>query len=171
VNVLQGIRKKNLEKKGIKIINKDLVIFLFFLLLSFIFWYLNSLEKEIESDVKFPVRYLNVPKGRVVVETIPDKLILYLRGSGYSILKLKVSNKGSPVVIDFSKVNYKRVPDSKKTDYYLVTSMLNKSLSVQLGAGCEITSIKPDTLFFTLEKGTSPPSDRRSNGIKESKKK
>jgi hypothetical protein len=56
------------------------------------------------------------------------------------------------VNIDISKVNYRRVPGSKNLDYYIVSSGLTKSLTVQLRSGCEITSIKPDTIFFSLEK-------------------
>ena len=67
-------------------------------------------------------------------------------------MKLKLSGNKTPVVIDISKVNYKRVPGSRDPDYFIVTSGLAKSLTVQIRSGCEITSIKPDTLFFTLEK-------------------
>jgi hypothetical protein len=67
-------------------------------------------------------------------------------------LKLKVSGKKTPVVIDISKVNYKRAPGDKALNYYIVTSGLTKSLNVQMRSGCEIISIKPDTLFFTLDR-------------------
>jgi len=159
VKVLNEIRNAKLAKKGIKSVNSDVVVFIFFLLLSFILWYLNSLEKEIEADVRYPVKYINVPKGKTITEDFPAKLVLYLKGSGYKVLKLKVSHNKLPAVIDFSRVNYKKVPDSKKPDYYIVTSSLTKSLTVQLRLGCEITSVKPDTLFFTLERAkadTSP---------------
>jgi len=143
---------ENLTKKEVSAINRDVVVFAFFLFLSFVFWYLNSLGKEIEAGIRYPVKYINLPKERVIVEEPPVKLNLYLKGPGYSILKLKVSANRTPVIIDISKVNYMRVPGSKSLNYYIVTSGLTKSLTVQLRSGCEITSIKPDTLFFTLNK-------------------
>jgi hypothetical protein len=143
---------ENLTRKRASVIRKDAAVFAFFLLLSFIFWYLNSLGKEIEAGIKYPVKYINLPKERIIPEEQSDKLNLYLKGPGYSILKLKVSGNRLPVVIDISKVNYRRVHGSKDLDYYIVTSGLTKSLTVQLRSGCEITSIKPDTLFFTLDK-------------------
>lgn len=147
-----GIRTDNLSKKEVSVINRDVVIFVFFLFLSFVFWYLNSLGKEIEAGIRSSVKYINLPKERVIVEEPPGKLNLYLKGPGYSILKLKVSGKRTPVIIDISKVNYRRVPGSKTFNYFIVTSGLTKSLTIQLRSGCEITSIKPDTLFFTLDK-------------------
>ena len=140
-----------LVKKGVSV-NRDVVVFAFFLLLSLVFWYLNSLGKEIEAGVRYPLKYTNLPRERLIIDKPQAILNLYLKGPGSSILKLKLSGKKTPVAIDISKVNYKRVPGSKGFDYYIVTSGLTKSLDVQLRSGCEITSIKPDTLFFTLEK-------------------
>jgi hypothetical protein len=143
---------ENLTKKEVSVINRDVVVFAFFLFLSFVFWYLNSLGKEIEAGIRYPVKYIKLPRERLIVEEPPVKLNLYLKGPGYSILKLKLSGNRTPVIIDISKVNYMRVPGSKSLSYYIVTSGLTKSLTVQLRSGCEITSIKPDTLFFTLDK-------------------
>jgi hypothetical protein len=154
----QSIGSGNLADKEISGINKkDIVVFAFFLLLSFIFWYLNSLENDIETDIRFPVRYIGSPKDRMVVEKSPERLNLNIKGTGYSILKLRLSGNKSPVIIDISKVSYKRVPGSSNTGYYITTSGLEKSLSHQLRSGCEITSIRPDTLFFNFEKTEANP--------------
>jgi hypothetical protein len=145
---------EKLTKKEKSVITKEAFVFAFFLLLSFVFWYLKSLEKEIEGEIRFPVRFINLPKQRVVSED-QVKLNFFLKGPGYSLLKLKLTGTKPPVVIDISKINYKRVPESKDPDYYIVTSGLIKSFTIQLRSECEITAIKPDTLFFTIEKAPS----------------
>lgn len=139
-------------KKGGRAINRDIAVFAFFLLISFILWYLNSLGKEIETGIRYPVKYTNIPRERVISEAIPTDVNLFLKGPGYSILKLKISGNRSPLIIDISKVNYKRTPGEKSLNYYIITSGLTKSLNIQMRSGCEITSIKPDTLFFTLDR-------------------
>jgi hypothetical protein len=148
--VREGVRNRAGLVKKARRINRDAIVFAFFVLLSFVFWYLNSLHKEAEAGIKYPIKYTNVPRGRTVVENRPEKLNLYLKGPGSDILKLKLSGKKIPVTVDISKVNYKKIPGSKNPDYYIVTSSLSRSLTVQLRTGCEITSIKPDTIFFTL---------------------
>ena len=45
------MRTGNLAKKGVRVINRDVAVFAFFLFISFIFWYLNSLGKEIEAGI------------------------------------------------------------------------------------------------------------------------
>jgi hypothetical protein len=131
--------------------NRDIVVFIFFLLLSFGLWYVNSLGKEAEAEIKYPVKYIHLPKERAI-EDIPEKLNLYIKGPGYSVLKLRLSGNKSPLQVDLSKVSYKHVQESKNADYFIVTSGLVKSFTVQIRTGCEVTAIKPDTLFFTFTK-------------------
>jgi hypothetical protein len=136
--------------KGVSILNRNVLVFAFFLFLSFIFWYLNSLGKDLETEIKYPVTYTNIPKNKVLSENIPSRINLSLNGPGYSILRLKISGKYDPVIIDFSDVIYKQVRNSKSDDYYIVTSGLIPIFNSQLKSECKIISIKPDTLFFSL---------------------
>ncbi len=143
---------RKLKEKGVFRIDRDAVIFSFFLLLSFVFWYLNSLEKVVEYDIKYPVRYVNLPEERVLTEDLPSRLELFLKGPGYSILKVKLAGSHAPLVLDVSTINYRRVPGSRALSYYILTSGLIPNLRNQLRAECEISSIKPDTLFFSFDR-------------------
>jgi hypothetical protein len=147
-----GIKSGKLRKKIAKSTNSDVIVFAFFLLLSFIFWYLNSLGKDSESDIKYSVQFINLPKVKVITADPLMKVNLYIKGPGYEILKLKIAGSSTPFKIDISKVNYKRTQGNNTFNYYLLTSGLAKSMSTQLRSECEIISIKPDTLFFTLDK-------------------
>lgn len=147
-----GIWLKKLTVKSVRSIDRDVFVFSFFLLLSFIFWYLNSLGKEAESDVRYPVRYINLPEGRVLTSDPPSKLNVVLKGPGYSILKVKLSGNRTPLVFDVSTLSYHRVPGSRTSNYYVLTSSLIPKIKNQLRAGCSITSIKPDSLFFSLDR-------------------
>lgn len=139
------------RKNGGGLLNKEVPVFAFFLILSFIFWYLNELSNELSTTLNYPVRYVNPPKDRIVMGELPKKLAMELRGPGYSILKMKLSGSKAPVVIDFSKAATKRLP-GKKARYYLVTSGLIQDFSKQLHADFEILSIKPDTLIYVYDK-------------------
>lgn len=134
---------------------RNLLVFAFFLLLSFIFWYLNSLGKNLEAEIRYPVRYINLPKGMTFAEKQPERLSLNLQGPGYSIFKLKYSGNRTPAIIDISKVDYRRMKGASIPGYYLVTSRLTKSFTTQLKTECKILSVKPDTLFFSFRKDSS----------------
>lgn len=134
-----------------RFLNRELPVFAFFVLLSFIFWYLNELSKELQGTINYPVRYINPPKDRIVTGELPDKLEMDLRGPGYSILKVKLSGSRAPVVIDFSKITPRRIPGTVPR-YYLVTSGLISNFSRQLHADFDILAIHPDTLFFGYDR-------------------
>ncbi|MBI5009935.1 MAG: hypothetical protein HZB98_09885 [Bacteroidia bacterium] len=139
-------------KTRIGIINRDVVVFAFFLILSFFLWYLNSLGKEAEADIRRPVKYINIPRWRALSDDAPVRINLSLKGPGYAILKLKYPGKKAPLAIDLAKTTYKRIPGSKNPDYYILASGLTKTFTVQLRSGCDVTSVKPDTLFISFVK-------------------
>lgn len=150
-----GIWSKKIREKGTGSIKKDIVVFAFFVVLSFIFWYLNSLRKDIETDIRYPVRFINPPNNRVITNELPSKLTFNLKGPGYSILKLKISGNHFPVLIDFSRIVYKRIPNPGSLQYYIVSSGLIQNFKKQLKSDLQIVSIKPDTIFVVFEKKTS----------------
>ncbi|HOP59040.1 MAG TPA: hypothetical protein PLR52_06435 [Bacteroidales bacterium] len=150
-----GIRSDRSSKKGTNALRDRILIFAVFLFLSFIFWYLNSLGKNLETDIKYPVRFINPPGDDVLAEDkLPSKLNLYLTGPGYSILDLKMSGNRAPVIIDLSKVSYRPVQSGEPSDYFIVTSALVEDIGSQLKSVCKVTGVKPDTLFFSFEKET-----------------
>jgi hypothetical protein len=146
-----GSRSGNLSSKGFKQINRNILIFLFFLLLSFIFWYLNSLSKEIDTALRYPVTYTNFPGGDSSSGNLPPKLDLMLKGHGYSILRLKLTGNRNPVVIDFSEINFTKITEEDDKKSYIIMAPLITTFNSQLMSECKITSVKPDTLFFSLK--------------------
>ncbi len=138
-------------------VNSNVVTFSFFLFLSFIFWYLNSLGKVGETEISYHVKFVNIPNERTIADEHSLKLNFFIKGPGYSIFKIKVLQKKSPVVIDISKVNCVKMPESSGPEYFILTSGLTRNLSAQLRTECEITAIKPDTLFFSLNTVSSGP--------------
>jgi hypothetical protein len=147
-------RPDTITKKGGSLIKRNSIVFAFFLLLSFIFWYLNSLGKTLETDIKYPVKYTNIPKNRELKEPLPSRLELYITGPGYTILRLKLTGRTDPLTLDFSKVGYLHRRDIQSGVYYVVTSGLIADFNTQLKSSCRITSIKPDTLFFSLKQAS-----------------
>lgn len=141
----------SLSGKGLTRINRNFLIFLFFLLLSFIFWYLNSLSKELDSTISYPVSYTNIPAGKTLTGNLPDRIDLVLKGYGYSMLKLKITAKGHPVTIDLSEVSFYQIQSNLSGDYYIITAPLINSFNTQIMSECKIMSVKPDTLFFSMK--------------------
>ena len=152
-----GIWISKLTKKEVRLLNKNVVIFVFFLFLAFIFWYLNSLGKELKSEFRFSANFINAPKGRVISGDLPLKLTIELKGQGFSLLKRKIYWNKDPLVIDLSKVTFRRIPESKPTRYYVLSSTLISVFKKQMENGMEVLSVKPDTIYLTFNQPENVP--------------
>ncbi|HKL67478.1 MAG TPA: YbbR-like domain-containing protein [Bacteroidales bacterium] len=135
-----------------KLINRNVAVFSFFLLLSFIFWFLNALSKDIESSVKYPVRYINLPSDLALVNELPARLVLDLEGPGYSILKTKIGGGKVPLVIDVSKAGFYEKSEGSELDYYISLYDLRSSFHRQLREEYNINSVSPDTLTLVFDR-------------------
>lgn len=152
-----GIWIKKLTKKEVRLLNKNVVIFAFFLFLAFTLWYLNSLGKELKSDFRVSANFINPPKGRVISGDLPLKLTVELKGQGYSLLKKRIFGKTDPLLIDLSKVTFRRIPDSKPTRYYVLTPSLIPAFKKQMENGLEVQSVKPDTIYLSFIQSENVP--------------
>ncbi len=132
--------------------DREIFVFAFFVLLAFVFWYLNSLSKEVDTSIRYPVRYINLPADRMLVEAPPERLVLNVSGPGYAILKVKLSGSRAPVVVDLSKIGYKRLGTGTRLRNYILSDNLSALVEKQLRTEFKVTSIEPDTIFFTFDR-------------------
>ncbi|MBU8891734.1 MAG: hypothetical protein KOO66_03095 [Bacteroidales bacterium] len=145
-NIEDNIRKF-LVKKNIKA-DRRLIIFLFFVVLSTIFWFLNQLEEEYVTEISLPVRYTNIPSEKILVNELPDHFDIRVRAHGYKLLEYKISNKFLPFQINVNSISLRLHSKSGYSMFYSLTRFLDKKIENQLSSELEIVSISPDTLYF-----------------------
>lgn len=92
---------------------KDVITFLFFLLFSFILWYMNtSSDDEIEKNYVIYTKYVGIPENIYIEEKLPDHIKYTLRGKRKELNKYKQSdtitiNLSNYLSSEESKVNNK----------------------------------------------------------------
>jgi hypothetical protein len=123
-----------------------LITFLFFVVVSTCFWFVRSLGEQYETNVTYPVRYTDFPENKVLIGDIPQKLVLRVRASGFSILKCRLNLNIIPLRFN---VNSYAMNNSGKDTYVVITGNIRDMLSEELDQ-VKILSISPDTLFFRL---------------------
>ncbi len=145
-NIEDNIRKF-LDKRNIKA-DRRLIVFLFFVVLSSIFWFLNQLEEEYVTEISLPVRYTNFPSDKILVNDLPNHFDLRVRAHGYKLLEYKISNKFLPFSINVNSLTLRMHSQSNYAKFFSLTRLLNRDIEDQLRSELEIVSISPDTLFF-----------------------
>lgn len=145
---LERFRKKT-DRERINIKNK-LLIYLFFLFISTVFWFLTVLNKDYSVFLEFPVRYTNFPPEKVVVSDVPEKLELRITGHGFTIIKHKFYSGLSPLQVDVSEAGITPIDPTSQL-YFLLTRRFRDRLASQIGEDLQVISVQPDTLYFVLD--------------------
>jgi hypothetical protein len=143
---LPGFLKKILKQAAdLQLLQqRRLLTFVFFVILSTVFWFVRSLGEEYEDEVTYPIRYINFPDNKVLLGQVPDKLQLKVRASGFSILRSKLNLNLAPLKFNVSSFSL----NSLGTDtFYVVTETVKDILTAELDQ-VTILDISPDTLFF-----------------------
>ena len=84
-NILKAVR--NFLFSGL---NKEFLIFLFFLALSGAFWLLMTLNETMEREFKIPMRLTGVPRNAVITGELPDTVISVLSYSDSATMLMRM---------------------------------------------------------------------------------
>ena len=128
--------------------DRNVFVFMIFLVLSTIFWFMNALQKNYTTTIEYPVRFVNIPQGYILKDKKVKELTLKVNSGGFNILRYHLSSSVIPLDIDVKKM--REISDKKKTGFYLLTAKYFKSIDGQLSNGLKLISISPDTLFIRL---------------------
>lgn len=146
----QGFLNKlgRLTNPGKITMNKRLMIFSFFLLLSVILWFLTALGKNYNASISYPVRYIKLPEDRVLVNKMPDKLLLSVNAQGYTLLRYKLKSRLLPIIFDVKSFRLSNIPGEDANTVYILTSIAKNKIQKQLSSDIEVLDISPDSLIF-----------------------
>lgn len=120
--------------------SKELLTFLFFLFLAFLFWVLQSMNEEGEANFAIPVTYKNIPEQVVITNTPPDRINIKLRDKGIILMNYTFANRFVPIEIDI------RHYMNKKGVIHLQDEQILAMLRKQLNGGSSVLSVSPDTI-------------------------
>lgn len=125
--------------------SKDLLVFLFFLLVTSFLWLLSALRKNYETVVQIPISYVNIPNNYIITNELPQKTRVTITGRGTSLLSHRYGKKFDPLKIDIGRFM------QKKMELYY-TKELVEPLKKQIKDGVQIGRIFPDTIRIKLSK-------------------
>jgi len=136
--------KLDLDKKQNKFIkNKNTRMFLFFILLSFIFWLLINLSKVYISNADVYVTYYNLPKTKIIKRPPKKHIKFELKAGGFKFLTYQIDNPNI-------KLNLAHLHHLKKDMYYYLPNKHLRDLQLQFSSDVELLSVDTDTIYIEL---------------------
>lgn len=129
--------------------NKDLLVFLFFLGLSGIFWLSLTLNETYEHEFVIPVSVVDIPKNAVLTSDEVDTVKMTIRDKGIVLMAYQYGDYLKRLRVPFK--NYTRNNGSGSVP----ASELQKLLYHHLVSSSKIISSKPEKLEFFYNYGTN----------------
>ena len=128
--------------------NKEFLIFLFFLVLSGIVWLMMTLNETYEKELPVAVRLTGVPGNVVMTSEMSDTVRVTVRDKGFVLLSYMSSYEPQPVVLNFNTYANKQTGRGQ-----VPIADIQKQVRQQLFSSSAITAIKADALSFNFNYG------------------
>lgn len=122
---------------------RNVLIYLAFVCVAFIFWCLMSLDSEVQRNYDIPLRLENFPDSLTVIHDIPGDLSATVQGKGSQLLRF-IWGEPSPMKVQFD------ASAASDGTFTLSQQKLEARLRDYFGGGVSILSVKPDSLSLTF---------------------
>lgn len=131
----------------------EVLVFCFFLAVSFSFWLLQALNETLEKEVPIKVRLENVPEDVVIIDSLPSSISVTLHDRGLILARQSISNIFRPkrIKVDFTKYNTGKAD----AEVYISSDEIQRLIRRHLVVSTKIQAIRPDTLRFSYNHGLS----------------
>lgn len=129
--------------------NKELMLFLFFLALSGVFWLFMTLNETYEREISIPVSIVNVPKNVVLTSDETDTVRMTIRDKGITLFTYLYGDGLNGIKVNFSTY-------ARNNGIGSITSAeLQKLAYQQLASSSKITATKPEKMEFYFNYGAN----------------
>ncbi|MBN2773600.1 MAG: hypothetical protein JXR31_05085 [Prolixibacteraceae bacterium] len=130
--------------------DKRVVVFLVCLLISSALWFLNALNKDYETTLIYPVRYINLPEKRFLANDPPAEFELQVNAHGFALLRSKLNLSFAPIVLDVKRI-IQDAEEINSMSYRISGSRLNSRISSQVSNEIDILGIRPESFLIVLD--------------------
>lgn len=128
-------------------VNKQFLIFVFFLFLSGIFWLIITLNETYEKDVKIPARVIGIPKNVVITSPDVDTIRATIRDKGWVVMMYLYSDRLGTIQIPFKTYDRGRGTGS------VSNNDLKRIVEQHLEVSSKVIAVKPDRFEFSYNNG------------------
>lgn len=131
------------------LLSKKVGTFLICLGIASLLWVVHALNRNYKYTLHVPVTFLNLPTNKLIVGELPEYLDVEIKASGLKLIFISLKKNINEVVVDFNLLK-----NNAKSQAYSIRNG-NFNLQGAINFEVEILKIRPDTLFFSINKGNS----------------
>lgn len=133
--------------------SREFLIFLFFFIIASVFWLLQTLNFDYETELVIPVKLKKVPGDVVLTSGPPEEIHVTVKDKGTVLINYLLGKDFYPIQLDFedykNQGNHVNVPIAE----------IEKKVMSQLSLSTRIVGMKPEAIdyIFSKEKAKKIP--------------
>lgn len=128
--------------------SREILIFVFFLFVSFFFWGLRTLNETYQSELEIPFEITHVPENVIITSEVPTSVRLKVEDRGTVLLNYLLGKTFVPVRVDYN--SFVRKGSRMSISAYEV----QKLVATQLNSTTKLLSIRPDVFDYFIAQGS-----------------
>lgn len=121
---------------------KEILLFLLFLMISYVFWLLLTLNNEMQEDIEVPVEIAGIPDSVTVISNIPESLKISVRDKGSALMKYKLGG------IKPLKINWADYSQAKNK-FLLNKADLGAKIRDYISSSSQLVTMLPDSISLS----------------------
>lgn len=127
---------------------KDVLLYLLFVAVAFVFWVFLSLDTEVQRDFEVPVEVQDLPDSVTIIGQIPSEIAVSVKGKDSQLLRFMWGK--------MSTMKFKWEENVAEKNFLLTHTKLDSRLRDYFGSNVQIVSFRPDSIVapFTSQPGT-----------------
>lgn len=121
--------------------------FLICLGISAFLWISHRLNQTYFYSIHVPVKFVNLPSNKVLINELPDHLRFDIKTNGLKLFFVLLRRPFNEITIDFNTLK----SDNKQQAYSISSGNIKLSETTKLNV--DVKRVSPDTLFFVSKTG------------------
>lgn len=130
--------------------NQRLAIFAVCLVIATILWFLNALSKNYTTQIAYPVKYVQLPRNKFIINEPPKNLQLRVNAHGFTLLRYKLHLAFYPVELNISEIMVEnRLPSGSLLT--IKPGDILEKITIQISNDLNILDVRPSSIHLVFD--------------------
>ncbi len=130
------------------ILNRTIVTYLICVVIASILWFMNTFSQDYQTELSYPIKYINIPKDKYPVDKLPDCLQLNVQAKGFTLMGYRIKTSFQPITLNFATYEHLLQERSGISEYILNTNDIKEKLGNQISPDIKLVSVYPEKIAF-----------------------
>lgn len=143
----QSLIREIKKLKSIRL-NRNIITYLFCVAIASILWFLNTLNKDYSAEISYPVKYINLPEGKYLINKLPSQLLLEVKAKGFALLGHQIRTSFLPITFNLGLYTTHLKEKNQVYEYTLNTNDIKDKISNQISSEIKLQNVRPEEIVF-----------------------